>query len=68
LVVERLPAYALELNPIEALWSDLKGTEWANLCVNTIAETEYHARCDVRRVGGEKHLAFSFPRHTGLSF
>ena len=31
LVVERLPAYAPELNPVEGLWSWLKGTELANL-------------------------------------
>ena len=30
LVVERLPAYAPELNPVEGLWSNLKGTELAN--------------------------------------
>jgi DDE superfamily endonuclease len=33
LVVERLPAYAPDLNPVEALWANLKGTELANLCV-----------------------------------
>ena len=27
LVVERLPAYAPELNPVEGLWSWLKGTQ-----------------------------------------
>jgi transposase len=31
LVVERLPAYAPELNPTEGLWEWLKGTELANL-------------------------------------
>jgi DDE superfamily endonuclease len=30
LVVERLPAYAPELNPVEALWSSLKAIELAN--------------------------------------
>jgi hypothetical protein len=29
LVVERLPAYAPDLNPVEALWSNLKGQELA---------------------------------------
>jgi transposase len=28
LVVEPLPAYAPELNPVEALWSNLKGWSW----------------------------------------
>jgi transposase len=31
LVVERLPAYAPELNPVEKLWANLKGAELANL-------------------------------------
>ena len=35
LVVERLPAYAPELNPVEALWSNLKGVELANLAADT---------------------------------
>jgi transposase len=30
LVVERLPAYAPELNPVEGLWSNLKAVELAN--------------------------------------
>ena len=67
LIVERLPAYAPDLNPVEALWGNLKGTELANLCVDTIAETEYHARRGVRRIRKEKDLAFAFLRHTGLS-
>jgi hypothetical protein len=39
LVVERLPAYAPELNPVEGLWSNLKGKggELANLCAPTLA-------------------------------
>jgi len=31
LVVERLPAYAPDLNPVEGLWSNLKDQELANL-------------------------------------
>lgn len=67
LVVERLPAYAPELNPVEALWGNLKGTELANLCIDTLAETEHHVRRGVRRVRREGDLAFAFLRHTGLS-
>ena len=32
LTIERLPAYAPELNPVEALWGNVKGQECANLC------------------------------------
>jgi transposase len=67
LVVERLPAHSPDLNPVEALWGNLKGTELANLCVDTLAETQHHAQRGIRRIRREKDLAFSFLRHTGLS-
>jgi hypothetical protein len=38
LVVERLPAYAPDLNPVEGLWSSLKAVELANLTSPTLAE------------------------------
>jgi putative transposase len=66
LVVERLPAYAPELNPVEALWGNLKGSELANLAVDTIAETESVARAGIERVRDENQLACAFLRHTGL--
>ena len=34
--VERLPAYAPELNPAEGLRGNVKGTELANRCPETI--------------------------------
>jgi hypothetical protein len=36
LVVEPLPAYAPDLNPVEPLWSSLKGVELANLAADTL--------------------------------
>jgi hypothetical protein len=38
LVVEWLPAYAPDLNPVEGLWSSLKATELANLTAPTLGE------------------------------
>lgn len=38
LVVERLPGYAPDLNPVEALWSNLKRVELANLAGDTLEE------------------------------
>jgi transposase len=35
LTVERLPAYAPELNPVEYLWANLKDVELANLPTTT---------------------------------
>jgi transposase len=67
LVVERLPAYAPELNPTEGLWSSLKAVELANLTSPTLAEVIQQARRGVERVRRTPHLAYSFLRHTGLS-
>jgi hypothetical protein len=67
LVVERLPAYAPELNPVEGLWSNLKAVELANLTGPTLAEVIAQAQLGVDRVRRTPHLAYSFLRHAGLS-
>ena len=67
LVVERLPAYAPELNPVEGLWSSLKAVELANLAVPTLAEVITQAHQGIERVRRTPHLAYSFLRHAGLS-
>jgi DDE superfamily endonuclease len=67
LVVERLPAYAPELNPVEGLWSCLKGVELANLTSQTLAGVIDQAHRGIDRVRCTPHLAYSFLRHTGLS-
>jgi len=66
-VVERLPGYAPELNPTEALWSNLKGVELANLAGEGLAEVTAAAERGIQRIRGTPHLAFSFLRHCGLS-
>src|SRR6266516_5762265 len=38
LTVERLPAYAPELNPVEGLWATLKAVELANFAGDEVAE------------------------------
>ena len=38
LLVERLPGYAHDLNPIEMVWGNVKAVELANLCPQTIHE------------------------------
>jgi transposase len=67
LVVERLPAYAPDLNPVEGLWSCLKAVELANLTSPTLAEVIQQAHLGVERVRRTPQLASSFLRHTGLS-
>ncbi len=46
----RLPAYAPELNPIEALWSFLKQVELKNLCCHTLPQLRAQLRRAIERV------------------
>jgi hypothetical protein len=67
LTVERLPAYAPELNPVEYLWANLKGAELANFAGDTVAEVADQAQQGIRRVCDSDSLALGFLAHTGLS-
>ncbi len=67
LVVEPLPGYAPDLNPVEALWSSLKGQELANLAGDTLDDVIAAAERGIQRIRGTPHLAFSFLRYCGLS-
>ena len=48
--VERLPAYAPELNPVEYMWGQLKTHEIANLIVNQAWELSFEATAALRRM------------------
>jgi transposase len=67
LVVEPLPGYAPELNPVEPLWSSLKGVELANLAADTLAEVIAAAERGIQRIRATHWLPYSFLRHCGLS-
>jgi hypothetical protein len=65
LVVERLPAYEPELNPVEGLWSSLKAVELANLATPSLGEVIDQAHQGIERVRRTPHLSYSFLRHAG---
>jgi transposase len=48
--VERLPAYAPELNPGEGVWQQLKGVELRNLCCFDLRHLRDELRTAVKRV------------------
>ena len=50
LVVERFPAYAPELNPVEYVWSQLKNHEIANLIVTKAWKLSLEATAALRRM------------------
>ena len=67
LTVERLPAYAPDLNPVEYLWANLKGVELANFTGDTVGEVADQAERGIQRVCDSDTLVMGFLAHTGLS-
>ena len=67
LVVERLPGYAPELNPVEGVWANLKGQEFANYAADTLDDLTRQARRGITRVRRRPGLLFAFLDRTGLS-
>jgi putative transposase len=66
LLVEPLPGYAHDLNPIEMVWGNLKASELANLCPDTVDEADTAAHTGLHRIGSNYQLCFNFLDHTGL--
>ena len=48
--LERLPAYAPELNPDEGVWQQLKGVELRNVCCVDLPQLRHELRDAVKRV------------------
>jgi hypothetical protein len=66
LQVAYLPPYAPELNPVEGLWSNLKGQELANHCCRTTKELIATAQVGSFRLRRDQDLLFGFLHQTGL--
>ena len=49
------------------VWGNVKTVDLANLCANTIGQTQTAAETGLGRVGGEYKLCMAFLAHTGLS-
>jgi len=58
-----LPAYAPELNPIEAIWNYLKHFELANLCTRSLDELHPYLRRAIERLRHRKNIILSCFRH-----
>jgi len=65
--VERLPAYAPDLNPVEYLWANLKDVELANLPTTTLAAVADATEQGIQRVCKSDSLVVGFLAHTRLS-
>jgi transposase len=66
LTVERFPAYAPELNPLEYLWTTLKAKDLANYTPDTIAELADHVERGMGRVRRRDLIGLGFIKHASL--
>jgi transposase len=64
--LERLPAYAPELNPDEGLWQQLKGVELRNGCCVAIPHLWSELRDAVKRIRRKPRLIQGFLRGAKL--
>jgi transposase len=64
--LERLPAYAPELNPGEGLWQQLTGVELRNVCCVDIPHLRHELRDAVKRVRRKPRLIRGFFRGAKL--
>jgi transposase len=67
LKLEFLPPYAPELNPVEGLWANLKGTELANLCAESTEQVIAIAQLGLIRIRRDDRLPLAFLIHAGLA-
>jgi hypothetical protein len=65
--LERLPAYAPELNPGEGLWQPRKGVELRHMSCFTVPHLRRELRDAVKRVRRKPRLIYSFFRGAKLS-
>jgi transposase len=65
LQLERLPAYAPDLNPVELVWRYLKHVALRNVCCATLNELQYELRLALASVRHKREMLCSFPSHCG---
>lgn len=66
LAVERFPAYAPELNPVEYFWSAMKRKDLANVCPDTLRDLDERIRLSGRRVRRHPAILRGFLKASGL--
>lgn len=66
LEIELLPAYAPELNPVEYLWSYLKGKDMTNFAPDDLSSLARQVRRKARRVRNDTDLLWGFLKHSTL--
>jgi transposase len=64
--VERFPVYAPELNPVEYLFSSVKGKDTANLCAVSVDHIAHKLMAAVDRISSSAKLLYGFLKASGL--
>lgn len=64
--LERLPAYAPDLNPDEGTWRHLKQVELANVCCSDLVDLHSQVSLAVARLRRKPHIIQSFFAQAGL--
>lgn len=67
IVLERLPSYAPELNPVEYLFGHAKQHELANLCLDTIEEVKRYATRRLKAMQRRPRLIQAFWQQAELA-
>lgn len=65
--LEKLPAYAPDLNPDEGIWGYLKRVELKNVCCNNLSELEELLRYKVMKLRRKPHLIKACVAQAGLA-
>lgn len=65
LQLERLPAYAPDLNPVEWVWRYLKHVALRNVCCATLDDLQYELRLAIASVRHKREILRSWPKHCG---
>jgi hypothetical protein len=66
IVAEFLPAYAPDLNPVEAVWSHTKYGDLANYAPDSIQDLEQSFLSSMVRTKGQRRLLSAFFKAAGL--
>ncbi len=65
LQLERLPAYAPDLNPVEYVWRYLTHVALHNVCCDTLDELQYELRLAIANLRHKRAVLGSWPKHCG---